>query len=70
MTSISNEYFALFEKYANQYGNKIVLLMQLGNFHNIFEYIPEHDPKPDQYFNKRKVKIFCFLNMALSPLTC
>lgn len=52
-TSISQEYFALFEKYRNQYGPKIVVLMQLGNFHNIFEYIPEHDPNPHPYYTSR-----------------
>ena len=52
MTSISTEYFTLYKKYRDKYGDKVALLMQLGNFYNIFEYIPAHDPNPNQYFTE------------------
>ena len=53
MTSISTEYFTLYKKYREKYGDKIALLMQLGNFYNIFEYIPAHDQNPNPYFTKK-----------------
>nr|QBK90169.1 MAG: DNA mismatch repair ATPase [Pithovirus LCPAC102] len=50
MSSISTEYFNLYIKYKKKYGSKIALLIQLGSFYNIFEYIPGHDSNPNSLY--------------------
>lgn len=64
---VTREYFGLQEEYQKKYGNRAVVLMQIGSFYEIYEYDSEMDP--DAKSTKRighAVEISYILNMILT----
>lgn len=47
MSSIPEEYFGILSHYKQKWGEKTALLMQIGNFYEMFGYTPYDDPTPN-----------------------
>lgn len=50
--SIPAEYFKLLKEYQEKWGNRVVLLMQVGNFYEMFGYNPYDDPNPSELYKE------------------
>lgn len=64
---ITREYFGLQEEYQKKYGNRAVVLMQIGSFYEIYEYDSAVDPdaKSTKHIG-HAVEISSILNMILT----